>query len=183
MPNEVLYILFIAMVIATGLNLMGFIRSRKREKEIHELIKTYHHLIFEAGNRFFKHLGAYEAPENGQLYLDLPGGLRLVIYEGKVEGWYMLSGPENPEERRAEVFERMAFEASEERDAALWMIRNGADACIYCANRNECSVDEEPDCLCCLDGSCPCKECISGGSNFALDKKRVQEEMAKEAEE
>ena len=95
----------------------------------------------------------------------------------------MLSGPENPEERRAEVFERMAFEASEERDAALWVIRNGAAACLYCANRNECSVDEELDCLCCLDGSCPCKECISGGSNFALDKKRVQEETAKEAEE
>ena len=29
MPNEVLYFLFIAMVIATCLNLMGFIRSRK----------------------------------------------------------------------------------------------------------------------------------------------------------
>lgn len=183
MPNEVSFIAFIAMVAAIIYCAFSAHCSKEAEKEAIKLIHEYHHLIFEAGNRFFKHLGAYEAPENGQLFLDLPGGLRLVIYEGKIEGWYLLSGPENPEEHRAEVFERMAFEASEERDAALWMIRNAADVCRYCANRNECSVDEEPDCLCCLDGSCPCKECISGGSNFALDKKRVQEEMAKEAEE
>ena len=45
--------------------------------------------LFDSKTKSWKRMGAYEAPENGQLYLDLNGGLRLVIYEGKIEGWYM----------------------------------------------------------------------------------------------
>jgi hypothetical protein len=37
---------------------------------------------------FWKELGAYET-EGGKLYIDLEGGLRLVIFEGKIEGWYI----------------------------------------------------------------------------------------------
>lgn len=39
-------------------------------------------------NEFWKELGAYET-EGGKLYIDLEGGLRLVIFEGKIEGWYI----------------------------------------------------------------------------------------------
>ena len=149
MPNEVLYILFIAMVAVIMVNIVCAINHKKAEKDAKKWEEIYYGFVVRGKKRFWEHMGAYEAPENGQLFLDLSGGLRLVIYEGKIEGWYMLSGPEDPEEHRAEVFERMAFEASEERDAALWMIRNVADSCFFCANRNECSVDEEPGCLCC----------------------------------
>lgn len=38
-------------------------------------------------NEFWKSLGAYET-ENGRMYLDLEG-IRLVIFEGKIEGWYI----------------------------------------------------------------------------------------------
>lgn len=37
---------------------------------------------------FWKNMGAYET-ENNKMYLDLEGGLRLVIFEGKIEGWYI----------------------------------------------------------------------------------------------
>ena len=39
-------------------------------------------------NEFWKSQGAYET-EGGKLYIDLEGGLRLVIFEGKIEGWYI----------------------------------------------------------------------------------------------
>lgn len=36
---------------------------------------------------FWKELGAYET-ENNKMYLDLDG-IRLVIADGKIEGWYI----------------------------------------------------------------------------------------------
>lgn len=36
---------------------------------------------------FWKELGAYET-ENGRMYLDLEG-IRLVIADGKIEGWHI----------------------------------------------------------------------------------------------
>lgn len=42
--------------------------------------------VFDCDN-FWKILGAYET-ENGRLYLDLDG-IRLVIADGKIEGWYI----------------------------------------------------------------------------------------------
>ncbi|MBQ1191599.1 MAG: hypothetical protein IIX43_04920, partial [Bacteroidales bacterium] len=38
-------------------------------------------------DNFWEELGAYET-ENGKMYLDLEG-IRLVIAEGKIEGWYV----------------------------------------------------------------------------------------------
>lgn len=38
-------------------------------------------------NTVWECLGAYEA-ENGRMYLDLDG-IRLVIADGKIEGWYI----------------------------------------------------------------------------------------------
>lgn len=88
MPEEIRWIIFIAMVTAAIVNIIEAVGYHKKRKECIEDIKEYHHLIYEVKNKFWKHLGAYEAPENGQLFLDLAGGLRLVIFEGKIEGWY-----------------------------------------------------------------------------------------------
>jgi hypothetical protein len=38
-------------------------------------------------DNFWKELGAYET-EKGRMYLDLEG-IRLVIADGKIEGWYI----------------------------------------------------------------------------------------------
>lgn len=35
--------------------------------------------------------------ENNRFYIDLEGGLRLVVFEGKIDGWYF-PGEKNPVE-------------------------------------------------------------------------------------
>ena len=88
MPEEVLYVLFIAMVAVIMVNIVCAINHKKAKKRIENLIETHRCLLFGHRVGFWKGIGAYEAPEKGQLYLDLEG-IRLVIENGEIEGWYI----------------------------------------------------------------------------------------------
>lgn len=88
MPNEVLYITFIAMVAVIMVNIVCAVDHKKAEKESLKWQHIYYDLILTTKKKFWEHRGAYEAPEKGQLYLDLEG-IRLVIENGELEGWYI----------------------------------------------------------------------------------------------
>lgn len=87
MPEEVLYILFIAMVAVIMVNIVCAVDHKKAEKDYKRLEEIYYDFVVHSKKKFWKHMGAYEAPEKGQLYLDLEG-IRLVIDNGEIEGWY-----------------------------------------------------------------------------------------------
>ena len=87
MPEEVLYILFIAMVAVIMVNIVFAIDHRRAKNLYKKYYKMYLELIIDWKHILWKHMGAYEAPEKGQLYLDLEG-IRLVIENGEIEGWY-----------------------------------------------------------------------------------------------
>lgn len=87
--------------------------------------------------------------------------------------------PENIEE----TFERMAFEAGEERDLLKYVFTHHFEPCDVCVYRNrEC--DCENDCDVCGEINCPCKNCWISGSNenFVLDAEFVKEKIRKEKE-
>lgn len=85
MPEEVLYITFIAMVSVIMVNIVCAIDHKRAKKKFENLMRC---LLFGHRIGFWKELGAYEAAEKGQLYLDLEG-IRLVIENGEIEGWYI----------------------------------------------------------------------------------------------
>lgn len=87
MPNEVLYITFIAMVAVIMVNIVRAVDYRKSKKSADTWAELYEKYVFHKRKDFWKDMGAYEAPEKGQLYLDLEG-IRLVIENGEIEGWY-----------------------------------------------------------------------------------------------
>ncbi len=88
MPEEVLYILFIAMVAVIMVNIVCAIDHKRAKNLYKKTYKMYLEFIVDWKNKLWKHMGAYEAPEKGQLYLDL-NGIRLVIDNGEIEGWYI----------------------------------------------------------------------------------------------
>ena len=88
MPEEVLYFTFIAMVSVTMINVVCAINYMKSKKFCEKYRRELIDCLFEDKKRFWKRRGAYEAPEGNRLYLDLEGGIRLVISEGEIEGWY-----------------------------------------------------------------------------------------------
>ena len=88
MPEEILYITFIAMVAVIMVNIVCAIDHKRAKNLYKKYYEMYLELIRDWKHKLWKNIGAYEAPEKGQLYLDLEGGLRLVIFEGKVDGWY-----------------------------------------------------------------------------------------------
>ena len=87
MPEEVLYILFIAMVAVIMVNIVFAIDHRRAKNLYKKYYEMYLELIRDWKYKLWKHMGAYEAPEKGKLYLDLEG-IRLVIENGEIEGWY-----------------------------------------------------------------------------------------------
>ena len=87
MPEEVLYITFIAMVAVIMVNIVCAIDHKKAEKDCKKWEAIYYDFVIRNKKKFWKELGAYEAPEKGHLYLDLEG-IRLVIDNGEIEGWY-----------------------------------------------------------------------------------------------
>ena len=91
MPTEILFIAFVAMIAATVLNVIGIYERKKDEKIMHKAMEEYIHVTYNARKHFLKEMGAYPAPSGvpEKYYIDLPGGFRLVIYEGKIDGWYM----------------------------------------------------------------------------------------------
>ncbi len=88
MPEEVLYILFIIMVSVIMVNIICAIDHKKSKESCETWAEVYEKFCFNKKKEFFRELGAYEAPEKGKYYIDLKGGLRLVIYDGKIDGWY-----------------------------------------------------------------------------------------------
>lgn len=74
---------------ACALNTHAYFKYKKLYEKTSELAHHYLRLIFGKKHKLFKELGAYEAPEGNKLYIDLEGGIRLVIFEGEIEGWYI----------------------------------------------------------------------------------------------
>lgn len=89
MPDEVLYILFIAMVVAIAVNIVCAVDHKKAAKDCKKREIIYYDFVIRSKKKFWKHMGAYEAPEENKLYLDLEG-IRLVIDNGELDGWYEL---------------------------------------------------------------------------------------------
>lgn len=87
MPEEVLYITFIAMVAVIMVNVVCIFYHIKEKKFCEKYRRELVDCLFEGKTRFWKRLGAYEAAEGNKLYLDLKG-IRLVIDNGELEGWY-----------------------------------------------------------------------------------------------
>ena len=88
MPEEVLYILFIAMVAVIMVNIVCAVCYTKEKRAYGKRYKELINFLFDEKTKAWKRRGAYEAPEKGQLYLDLEG-IRLVIENGEIEGWYI----------------------------------------------------------------------------------------------
>lgn len=72
---------------ACAFNTHAYFKNKKLYKKTNELASRYLRLAIGKKRELFKELGAYPA-ENGRWYIDLEGGIRLVIFEGKIEGWY-----------------------------------------------------------------------------------------------
>ena len=87
MPEEVLYFLFIAMVAVIMVNIVCAIDHKKAKKDCEKWKDFYYNLFVSNARRFWLTMGAYDA-EDGYMYVDVPGGARLVIFEGEIEGWY-----------------------------------------------------------------------------------------------
>ena len=64
-----------------------WIKLGKEADKANEIFEQYSKLVIGGKQAFWKSLGAYKT-ENGRMYLDLEG-IRLVIFEGKIEGWYI----------------------------------------------------------------------------------------------
>ncbi len=89
MPNEVLYILFIAMVAVIMVNIVCAVDHKKAEKSCEKWEETYYSFIVCGKKKFWEELGAYSAEKEGYMYVDVPGGARLIIFENKIDGWYI----------------------------------------------------------------------------------------------
>lgn len=106
--------------------------------------------------------------EDKRKYVELGSGLRLVIKDGRIEGWYFCEKDPFEEllkaEHRAEAFERMAFELKEERDRLLKIavrLEEICDNCAYGEFHEECD-EADCDCSACKSEGCICKGCMDG---------------------
>lgn len=90
MLNGILWFCILLNFACIALNVRECFKLKKAEERCNELWKKYLSLIFETRRQKWINMGAYEAPEKGQLYLDLEGGLRLIIEDGKIDGWYKI---------------------------------------------------------------------------------------------
>ena len=83
------------------------------------------------------------------------------------------------------TFERIAFEAVEERDLIKFAFRTGYDTCDVCANAAIGENCEESDCDCrsCGYENCVCKRCVVNCNNeFILDIEKARSLLEKEKE-
>ena len=81
-------------------------------------------------------------------------------------------------EHQEETFERMAFEAGEERDLLKYVFIHHFEPCDVCVHRkNDC----DDECDFCNECKCPCKNCWIGGAdeNFVLDAELIKSEIRK----
>ena len=87
MAEELLGFLFFVNFSVLALLFYCWTKLGKEMDEAKEIFEQYSKLVIEWKEAFWKNLGAYET-ENDKMYLDLEG-IRLVIFEGKIEGWYI----------------------------------------------------------------------------------------------
>ena len=87
MAEELLQFLFFINVFLTGILFYCWIKLGREADRANEIFEQYSKLVIGGKQEFWKSLGAYKT-ENGRMYLDLEG-IRLVIFEGKIEGWYI----------------------------------------------------------------------------------------------
>lgn len=108
------------------------------------------------------------------LLADMPEAEEPATLEALEKAWH--------EEK---AFERMAFEAAEERDLIKFAFCGGYDTCNICTNAEENENCEESDCDCSRCGylNCVCKKCIeNGNSEFILDVEKAKYLREKEKE-
>ena len=87
MAEELLGFLIFINVFVLGVLFYGWIKLGQEADRANESFEQYSKLVIGGKQAFWKGLGAYET-EKGKMYLDLEG-IRLVIFEGKIEGWYV----------------------------------------------------------------------------------------------
>lgn len=87
MAEELLGFLFFVNFSVLALLFYCWTKLGKEMDEAKEIRSKYFKHIINFDTAFWKDLGAYET-ENDKMYLDLEG-IRLVIFEGKIEGWYI----------------------------------------------------------------------------------------------
>lgn len=87
MAEELLQFLIFVNVFVLGVLFYGWVKLGQEVDKANEIFEQYSKLVIGGRKEFWKSLGAYET-ENGRMYLDLDG-IRLVIANGKIEGWYM----------------------------------------------------------------------------------------------
>lgn len=88
MAEELLQFLIFTNVFLLGILFYCWVKLGQEADRANEIFEQYSKLVIGGKKAFWKSLGAYET-ENGRMYLDLEGGLRLVVFEGKIEGWYI----------------------------------------------------------------------------------------------
>ena len=87
MVNGFLWFAVMLNISACCLSVWAYHDFKKKAREADDYVEEYCKLAIGGRHALFKLLGAYDA-ENGEMYLDLNDNLRLVIFEGKIEGWY-----------------------------------------------------------------------------------------------
>ena len=87
MAEELLGFLIFINVFVLGVLFYGWTKLGQEVDKANEIFEQYSKLVIGGRKAFWKSLGAYET-ENSRMYLDLEG-IRLVIFEGKIEGWYI----------------------------------------------------------------------------------------------
>ena len=89
MLDIILWICIALNLTACAINILTIRRYRKGYEELYERKKEYVDILLRGKQALFEQLGAYPSEKEGYMYIDLEGGLRLVIFEGKIDGWYM----------------------------------------------------------------------------------------------
>lgn len=87
MAEELLQFLLLINIFLLGILFYCWIKLGREADRANEIFEQYSKLVIGGKQAFWKGLGAYET-ENGRMYLDLDG-IRLVIADGKIEGWYI----------------------------------------------------------------------------------------------
>lgn len=87
MAEELLNLLILFNVVLAGLLFYCWLKLGQKADRVNKIFEEYTSLVLGGKRAFWKGLGAYET-ENDKMYLDLEG-IRLVIFEGKIEGWYI----------------------------------------------------------------------------------------------
>ena len=86
MAEELLQFLILINIFLLAVLFYCWVKLGQEVDKANEIFEQYSKLVIGGKKAFWKSLGAYET-ENGRMYLDLEG-IRLVIFEEKVDAWY-----------------------------------------------------------------------------------------------